>query len=111
MSFDGKAASELIAAADGSGHTALMWAAAHQRHQAVQALLEAGADPFVEDTAHHTAFWHSMHGQVGYRFPFINFRFPFIRGAYGTLFMPRVLRTRSARLIGAAMSSRSSGAG
>ena len=91
-------------AADVSGLTALMWAATHQRDQAVQALLEAGADPLIEDAAKHTASWHSMHGQV-------NFRFPFVRGAHATLFTSRIFRTRSARLIEAAMSSRSSGTG
>jgi len=98
-------------AVDRSGHTALMRAAAHQRHQIVQALLDAGADPLVEDTAHHTAFWHSMQRTVDFRFPFIKFGFPFIRGAWGFLCMPRVWRTRSARLIRAAISSRSSGTG
>jgi hypothetical protein len=98
-------------AVDRSGVTALMCAAAQQRDQVVQALLDSGADPFVEDTAHHTAFWHSMRRTVDFWFPFIKFGFPFIRNGWGVLVMPRVWRTRSARLIRAAMSSRSSAPG
>jgi ankyrin repeat protein len=91
-------------AANVSGLTALMWAATQNRDQAVQTLLKAGADPFIEDTEHHNALWHSKHGSV-------SFTIPFIRGAHATLFGRRIFRTRSGRLITAAMSSRSSGTG
>jgi hypothetical protein len=96
-------------AADTSGVTALMRAATQNRDETVQALLEAGADPLIEDIEHHNALWHSKQRTVDFRFPYIKFEFPFIRAGHGTLFMRRVWRTRSARLIRAALSSSSMG--
>jgi hypothetical protein len=84
--------------ADASGLTPLMWAATYQRDRSIKALLDAGADPCVKDTEGHTALWHSLRRVV-------HFTVPYRRGRHVTLFLPRVLRTPTTRLLAVALAA------
>lgn len=84
---------------DLEGRTALMTAAAADNADAVAMLLAAGADPSLFDKAGHDAVWHSRRRQL-------DFTVPGTRGAHATLFVPRLRRSRAARLIQGAASLR-----
>lgn len=79
-------------AKDPLGLTALMAAARLDRAEAVAVLLRAGADPHATDSSGHTVLWHSRRREV-------NFAARIVRGLHGTVFLPRLRRTRSEMLI------------
>jgi ankyrin repeat protein len=81
--------------ADRSKVTPLMCAAQYQSVAAVEALLKAGANPLAKDYGGHDALWHS-------RRRLVNFSLPRPRGYHGTVFLPRLFRSRAARAIAAA---------
>jgi hypothetical protein len=75
--------------------TPLMTAAQHQRAANIRLLLEAGADPSRRDAQGRTAWWYASRRVV-------DFVVPFSHSTHGTLFLRRVVRTDSMRMLAGA---------
>lgn len=84
---------------DASGRTALMWATIRHNEANIRMLLDAGADPLVQDIGGHTALWYS-------KWRTVDFSLPYPRGLHGTVFLPRIFPTSIIRLLAAASLSR-----
>ena len=90
-----------LEAKDWSGLTPLMHAARAQQAAAVQSLLAAGADPLAADAQGRSADFHAAQRIVSFGFG--------RRGRHATVFLPRIIPTRTTRLLRAAMRSTTRG--